>query len=539
MDLGRGLVIWTPDVWKKFPGDFARLERFSISGRLNYRIANCFLALESQQKECGMTRLSLFLLITYFLKVSPSEAQGNEEAKPRITRATDAINLVERARSLPPEFAAKAFLRLIRTPLIADSKWKIELIEEAFQSGGKAQMPFRYEVIGLSADSRTRLEFSANDLEALSIQIEAVEAMLQLDKGRASKLFESISIQEIPTRTCQDANIPNLSAYYGMAEKIFETTFTAKQRKEEDDIRFLENVVLTIRSPSQVESALNIVLTTNLTKSQRSFLLSKFAAILDGMGGDDRTFGATQATLIPDALPALAETIVIIPALRSYVVRQLRGPRCHDNIAPLGQLPLVARNFNGFIARIDKEGTTYRAIAETEIKSVKDEGTFKSEFAWRSSRGKEVLGALQWLTHGNRSGQGKTQAWTLDERKMEQWQDRYDSTLKLIEGWKESEEESPEDYTFVISITYKTLATLAIGEAARNRAIDSYLRFLEQRYTSTNSRNLWFASVRMMFDKVSASKDEVEQRWLISHFTRSANPVISVYTDIEQQLIKH
>lgn len=458
----------------------------------------------------------------------------SQEIPAKKERSFQALRFVDRARTLPPEFAATALLRIAQRPLIADAKWKIELIEEAFHFAGHAQLPYRQQVIGLSTDSRTYLKFYPNDLEALTLQSQAVEAMLLIDRARGLELFERIRLPEIAARTCQDVNIPDLKVFYRLAGKIFDSAFTDKQRKAEEHIRFLDRIILTVKSPAQVEPALHLILSANLQPNQRMSLAGKFATVLDQVSGDDRTFGATEAMAVPGASPELNNAVVILPALRSYLVRRLSGPRCHDNMPPAGQMSKAASNFNGLIARIDKEGAIYRLIAESEVRPGEDEGTFKNEFAWRSNRGKEVLSALQWLNHGNRAAVlGQPRKWTLEERNTEAWRSRYDATMKLIEGWKESEEETAEDYIFVVSHTYQNLAELAPTEDGRNRSMESHLRFLEQRYAGMESRNFWYAAIRMVFDRLKASRDEHEKAWLLGHLTRSANPVISLYAQLE------
>ena len=85
-------------------------------------------------------------------------------------------------------------------------------------------------------------------------------------------------------------------------------------------------------------------------------------------------------------------------------------------------------------------------------------------------------------------------------------------------------------------MTYQSLAELAPAEDRRNRAMESHLRFLEQRYAATESRNFWFAAIRTVFDRIKASRDEREKAWILGHLTRSPNPVISLYADLELQV---
>ena len=463
-------------------------------------------------------------------------ASSAQDAKPK--RSIEALHFVDSASALPPEFASKALLRIVRSKLISDPEWKKELIESAFQAAGQAQLPYRNHLGRIATDARISLEFASNELEALTLQTQAVEAMLPLDPARALRMYEDIPVPQIQPRTCQDPNTPDVSLYFKTAIKLFGAAFTEKQRKEEEHVRFLENRITSVRSPAQVEPAIQMLLTTRLTESQRSYLASKLAAVLDAVSGDDRTYGITESVFVPEDLSDRSATIVLVPALRSYIRRQLSGPRCHDNIPAAGKLPSSAEAFNRLAIKIDKEGASFLPLNLNEVQPSKDEGTIKQQFPWKSTRSKAMLSALKWLNHGNRPGKDSMRFWTAAERDTEEWYSHYLETLKLLEGWQETEEESPQDYIFMVSQTYSILAKLVIGQDKRDHAMESYLRFIEQRYDAAGSRNFWFTNVRMMLDLAASTKetDKTERSWLLLHFRRSANPIIALYAELERDL---
>src|SRR5207245_10342454 len=101
---------------------------------------------------------------------------------------TKLLELVDRARSVPPEFGADALLRLAESDAVADPDAKRELIEEAFRKAGTAQEPMKRRSLKPGAGD-TRVSFQARayaqDLDALSLQSRAVSAMLHVDKSKA------------------------------------------------------------------------------------------------------------------------------------------------------------------------------------------------------------------------------------------------------------------------------------------------------------------------------------------------------------------
>jgi len=145
----------------------------------------------------------------------------------------------------------------------------------------------------------------------------------------------------------------------------------------------------------------------------------------------------------------------------------------------------------------------------------------------------EVLEALRVLNFGNR---GYRETYSLAERSTPEWNANYLDTVKLIEGWKEDEEQNPEDYSFMKCLVYDRFAELVPPGKARDNAMDSYLQYLEQQYHTLENRNLWFSEVQILMSTAHYSKDAQDKRWILEHMTRSSNPVISLYAKLETLL---
>ncbi|HLK62962.1 MAG TPA: hypothetical protein VKU19_05960 [Bryobacteraceae bacterium] len=444
-------------------------------------------------------------------------------------RPTEVLALIDRARTLPPEFAADVLLRLSASKLMHQTSWKQELIEEAFASGAHAQLPYRQTVYGLATDSRYNQEVSHNDLEILTLQTRAVDAMLSIDPAKALGLFEQIVPPEIPAARCESPATPDVSAYYETAAKLFDRAFTTPRRKREDDMHFLKLRISEMQSPAHVVPALKMLFAVQLTPAQRQELMASFAVTLDHLSGSDRLYQSTETLLVPAALPEWHETPLFVPALRAYIVRQISGPRCSDSLKLRpDQLPLSAASFNKLASLLDPHAEQYKAITLDEARAASDDGTYAVQFPWHSARAKQVLQALQWLNHG-----GTGRSFTPSERSSVEWNAHYLETRKLIEGWREDEEESPEDYLFLVSETLSTLASLVPPGPARDNAMGNYRTFLETRYAVTENRNLWFTQVNRMLKAAVHAEDSKERAWILSELSRSTNPIIALYAKIE------
>lgn len=452
-------------------------------------------------------------------------------------RPKDVLALVDQARALPPEFSADLMLRLAGSPLLSETKWRRELIEEAFASGAHAQLPYPRYAYALSTDSRPNLEYHHNNLEALALQTHAVNAMLAIDPARALALYRDIVPPDPSPLTCQDAATPDLSAYYQSAARLFESAFSVKQRAAEEDLQFLEQIIRAIQSPSQIVPAMKMMpdAGARMTLAQRQQLAGAMAGVLDRVNGGDREYAASEKVLVPSAIPEMHDSQMFVPALRWYIVRRLSGARCSDSI-PKTELPESAKQFNVLIARLSQTTAQLRPITAEETKPLKDDGTYQQHLMWQSPRSKQVLAAMQWLNHGNRDLPDDQRFWTPAERLTPEWNAHYLDTVKLIEGWQEDEEDSPEDYTFMVALVYSELAQLAPPGKPRENAMDTYLRFLEQHYAAMQNRNFWFSLVQTMLKTARFSKDANDKAWMLGEMSRSSNPIIALYARLETRI---
>ena len=106
--------------------------------------------------------------------------------------------------------------------------------------------------------------------------------------------------------------------------------------------------------------------------------------------------------------------------------------------------------------------------------------------------------------------------------------------LKLIEGWKEDEESSRENYCAMKAHVYMILAQLVPPGKARDNAMGTYRTFLEQSYFLIENHNFWFTDVDFMLGTARHSKDSKDKDWMLDELSRSANPVIALYAQLEK-----
>jgi hypothetical protein len=216
----------------------------------------------------------------------------------------------------------------------------------------------------------------------------------------------------------------------------------------------------------------------------------------------------------------------LLPALRAYILKHVAGPRCSEDIRP-GQLPRVVNDFNYLASALDPAGSRYRPISPDELRASSDAGTYARHSWWESARSKQVIGALQWLNHGNRDLPGNSRFFTPEERTSDEWNTHFVDALRLIEGWKEIEEPTSEDWFGMVSEAYELLAELAPPGRQREAVMTRYLTFMEAHYASMPP-NLWFTQLKGQW----RSKDT----WVVEQLANSANPVISLYARVNKRI---
>lgn len=461
-----------------------------------------------------------------------THAFGGDQPTGAAQQPVQATALIEQARALPPEFSADSLLRLAQSSVIAGDKSKSQLIEEAFWAGGRAFLPYKQWADRM--DSLPTRAVRANRLEALTLQTRAVEAMLPLDALKALKMFEQIHSPVLPELNCSDDLTPDVSDYYHAAGAVFAQAFTPKQQKAEEDMDFLKQQIGSLSSPSQVAPAMQMVLTLNISPEQRNTLLTAFAGALDRISGSDRSFGSSEGALVPEASPDIAAAPSFLAALRAYIVRHAHAQRCSDNVPTDGKATKSVVQFNALLATQGLANEHLKPISETEASPLGKDGTYTHHLLWRSSKSRSILSELQWLHHGNNKDvSAQNSMLKLADRQTDEWLDHYQSTLKLMQDWKEQDEETPEDYFCMATDALSDLAALASPGKVRDRAMNAYLEFLELHYPAIENRNLWFTQFRQMLYRARFSKDPADKAWMLNSMSRSSNPIIAFYAKLE------
>jgi hypothetical protein len=494
-----------------------------------------------------MSGILFCLLASLLLQAQPPAKPA--EPRPHLVLPKPLMELADLARSVPAEFGADALLRLAESPAVTDLDTRRELIDEAFRLAAAAQEPMKRRGIRQGSPD-TRVNFQsrafAQDLDVLSLQSRAVLDMISLDHARARLLFDQITPPRPPKLACADALVYDVAAFYETLAEIVSTTFTPKERAEEQHVKYLMSAAGRILSPVEVGPMARALMAVKVTPEQLQAEITAFGASLRNIAGDDRTFSFTVSrfgTALTD-LGALATeagrqqvpTVALLEAFRGYLVRHLTGARCWDtggptittgivSALPAGQ-PDALTFFNDQLRPlVYPPAAQIEPLGPDDIRAASAEGAVDEEKSWNSQEVKLLADRYNLLLK-NPNGV----AWSADERNSNEWKDKLREFLGAMAAWKPEVGAAAANYFYQKCYLFSSLVNLVPNGDLRQQVLRGYLQFLEQNSFRESSRIQWFLPVntllvRVMFDPaLSPLADEMRH---------AADAVIALYARLD------
>jgi hypothetical protein len=425
-------------------------------------------------------------------------------------RETEA--LLDRARALPPEFAADAMLRIVSDPKRFDSReQRIEIVEDAFRLAALAQMPWPVRGRGFHTDTRPGWqEFAGGTgLNSLDLQARAIQAMQTLDPARLVRLFNEMRPLVLQPGTCQDPLRPRLAHYYTAMLLVARHGFTAEEKRKGEPERFLQERIRAIVSPAQLSGF------KSAGKEPTAGMLHALAAALPQVHHDWLGFVYADGDL-----PESPETA---RAVRDYIVRSLRGPRCggRSYVRTVGDVPMPVERFNTYVTKI-RPDLQIEPIDAAKLEPSRTEDPPKVQEFWQSAQSKQILDDLRWLNHGNRNLPDDKRFWTVEERRSPEWNERYLALLKRMEGWSAEDEASPADYFHMRAHVYQSLTRLVPPGTQRTNAFRNFISWLNGAYNDRVPHAEWFTHVKHVLGEAKS------EPWLLDEMERYGNAVLSM-----------
>lgn len=470
---------------------------------------------------------------------SPEEDPRAAVLRQRRQTYPDLTKIVDLAQSIPPELAADALLRVAGDARNHDRAWKTELLELAFDTAAVAREPNRQKIIATRMVAKSRAEIISlgfdQRLDRLSLQCRVVREMLKLDKAKALDMFQRLVRPRLRRLECRDALVDSVDEYYLLVGEIVESTFTADQREHGHHVDLLSDQVSRMSSPVEVGAVAKLLSSSRLTQDELNLLASRFAANLEQIESDDRSFSASLART-DEELQQLVSALVaknlstqgLIAAYRRYLRRNLVGNRCMDSGGNEFSSSVRASFNQNFASDVD---ASRAPLTADDLKPAKTEGQAdwepfisddEFERAWQ-----QYLDL--WLGKGHGPLMSKGSKALPDEQKSTiEWRTEFDDFLRQIDEITPKTSEPEYRYFFRKATALQAALRIAPPGGERDKVIRQFVAFLRSSNLQQQSFLEWFAQLQRTASSIRNLGPEANAKF-IDELEGSGDTVLNFY----------
>jgi hypothetical protein len=451
--------------------------------------------------------------------------------------------LIDGARGAPAEFAADAMIRIAALDKVPKAQ-KIELLGAAFQRASGAQQPYKRRASIVRADSTGGFfnRVYAQDLDALSLELRAIEGMLPLDGRKARDLFLQIPPLRIPPLKCDDFMVYDVDRFYGVLGSVARETFTAKQVQEREPFRLLEQYAGAITSPVQVGPVARLLAAASVKDEDFQSLATFFAGALRKISGDDRSFtyaaavGAQVLALVEECKRRKSSPLPLVEGYRLYLVNHFSASRCADDDlmqntgASFGMATgqaVDAQSVGAVVFFNQKlQMAPLQPIQEQEATPSRLEGAATGLRSCEEAECRAIVQQYRALIF-NSSGSPYAAA----EKDRPEWRNRLQDFLGAMVAWKESASATAAAHFRDKCGIYSELSSVVAPGPERERVLRALLDYVKQNRFQAENRMEWFLPVNTLIGR--ASLDPLGLGRLMDELRRVNDPVIALYANLE------
>ena len=453
--------------------------------------------------------------------------------------------LLDAARAAPAEFAADATIRIAALDQLEKAR-RIELLDEAFRVASGAQQPYKRHATFLRAGSPSGYLNRAygQDLDALSLRLRAIDALLPLDRQKARDLFVQIPPPRTPRLQCGDFLIYDVGRFYDTLGSIARQSFTAQEVQAGEPFRLLQRFTGAITSPVEVAPVARMLATASVKDSDFLALVNSFAGALGKISGDDRSFafsitaGKQILALVEESKRRQSSPLPLLEAYRLYLVNNLSAARCADNDSMLGN-PATFGFASG--QAVDQEAQNAVAFFNQSLRMAPLQPIQEQEAT--PSRLEGVAAGLRTCEDAGCRAIGERyrglvfgedgSVYTPGQKDTPAWRGKVRDFLAALSRWQESAsgEGAAADHFRMKSAAYSDLLNLVFNGPERELVLRAMLDYLKQNRFQQENRMEWFLPVNALIGRVAL--DPLGMGRLAEELGKVDDPIMALYAKLE------
>lgn len=440
-----------------------------------------------------------------------------------------ANSVADMARKVSGEFASDALIRLASVESVEKAR-RIELLNQAFEKAAEAQEPIKRQpaILKVAGAASFLYRAFAQDLDATSLRLRAVDAMSKLDPQRAATLFQQIPSLHVPKLTCADFMAYNVAPYY---EALARLGSQAQAMKQLD----------ALANPVEIGPAAKVLLAAS-TNGDFQARLTAFTGALRKISGDDRSFtfaGDTGPQLLPVVDEAKRRKISPLPLLeayRLYLVTNEQTSRCSDDdlMGPTTESTFVLATGTPLIGG---EGAAYfneklrmpplLPIQEQEVTPTRLEGVAEGLRGCEDT-GCQAIGQQYNELIFNPETRAPYQPGL---KSSPEWQAKVNKLLAAMAEWKPGTAVTPAQYYRYKSATYWNVLSLVPAGPLQEEVVKAMIDFTENSDFKTEHRIEWFLPANILIGRMAM--DPLGPGKFAARLRESKDPVIAMYSALE------
>jgi len=455
--------------------------------------------------------------------------------------------LLDAARAAPAEFAADATIRIAALDQLEKAR-RIELLEQAFQRASGVQQPYKRHATFVRAGSPSGFLNRAygQDLDAMSLRLRAIEALLPLDAKKARDLFLETPPPNTPRLKCEDFLIYDVSRFYETLGSVARQSFTPQEVEAGDRFRLLERFAGAMASPVQVAPVARMLAAASVKDADFRALANSFAAALGKISGDDRSFafsitaGKQILALVEELKRRQLPPLPLIEAYRLYLVNNLAAARCADDDSMMGN----STSFGFFAGQaIDQEAqdavgffnqslrmAPLQPIQEEETTPTRLDGAATGLRTCEDAECRAIAEQYRGLVFGENGS-----AYPPEQKSTPAWRGKVRDFLEALSRWQPGASgagPTAADHFRMKSAAYSDLLNLVFNGPDRELVLRSMLDYLKQNQFVQESRMECFLPVNALIGRVAM--DPAGLGRMAEELGKVDDPTMALYANLEK-----